>query len=130
MMFRLIPALFIVCLCSQFVQAEVADVISAEIINQDGDQFTFIVTVRHQDEGWHHFADRWEILTPDREIITGRVLRHPHVDEQPFTRNLPNVILPAEIEKVIIRAHCLKDGFGGQEIFLNLPDKANDLKPR
>lgn len=119
---KLTPVLLIVCLCLQLAHADVADVTNAEIINLGEDRYTFIVTVKHPDEGWHHFADRWEILTPDREIITGRVLRHPHVEEQPFTRTLPNVILPAEIGEVIIRAHCLKDGFGGQEIFLNLPD--------
>ncbi|MCA9403306.1 MAG: hypothetical protein KC897_05950 [Candidatus Omnitrophica bacterium] len=80
----------------------------------------FWVTVRHADSGWDHFADRWEILTPDGEIIATRVLGHPHVNEQPFTRSLGGVVIPAEISAVTIRAHDSAHGYGGGEIAVTL----------
>jgi hypothetical protein len=41
------------------------------------------VTVRHADEGWEHYADCWEVLTLDGEVLATRELAHPHDNEQP-----------------------------------------------
>lgn len=81
---------------------------------------TFSVTVQHADTGWEHYANRWEILTVDGEILDTRVLGHPHVHEQPFTRSLTNVMIPKHITTVIIRAHDSVDGYGGKEFTLEL----------
>ncbi|MCA9394202.1 MAG: hypothetical protein KC900_08370 [Candidatus Omnitrophica bacterium] len=81
---------------------------------------TFWVTVRHADSGWDHYADRWEILAPDGEIIATRVLGHPHVNEQPFTRSLGGVIIPVGISDVRIRAHDSVHGYGGEEVAVTL----------
>ena len=48
----------------------------------------FEVTLRHADAGWNHYSDSWEILAPDGKLLGRRVLLHPHVGEQPFTRSL------------------------------------------
>ncbi|MEZ4559951.1 MAG: hypothetical protein R2854_26500 [Caldilineaceae bacterium] len=42
----------------------------------------------------------------------GRVLLHPHVNEQPFTRSLGNVVIPADVDTVVVRAHTLVAGYG------------------
>lgn len=76
---------------------------------------TFNVTVRHDDEGWKHYADRWEVLSPEREVLGVRNLYHPHVDEQPFTRSLSGVKIPPGINQVIIRARDSRHGWGGVE---------------
>jgi hypothetical protein len=44
------------------------------------------------------------------------VLRHPHVDEQPFTRALEDVRIPADVERVRVRAGDSKHGTGGEEV--------------
>ncbi len=44
----------------------------------------FAVTLSHADSGWEHYADRFEILSPDETLLYTRVLHHPHVDEQPL----------------------------------------------
>ena len=49
------------------------------------------------------------------------MLLHPHVGEQPFTRALTGVAIPAGIDTVIIRAHDSVDGFGGKTLTLRLP---------
>ncbi|MEI4262570.1 hypothetical protein [Roseovarius sp. D0-M9] len=66
----------------------------------------FSVTIRHGDTGWEHYADAWEVLAEDGTVLATRPLRHPHVDEQPFTRSLHQVMLPDGTRRVYIRARC------------------------
>jgi hypothetical protein len=102
------------------VRAGEADVAAAEA-SCDGDSVCrFSVTVRHADEGWDHYADRWQVLTESGEILATRVLRHPHVNEQPFTRDLPGVKVPGEIRRVRIRAHDSVHEDGGTEVVVEL----------
>jgi hypothetical protein len=49
-----------------------------------------------------------------------RLLLHPHENEQPFTRSQSGILIPEEITQVIIRAHDLIDGYGGQEVTIDL----------
>ena len=82
---------------------------------------TFNVTVRHADEGWKHYADQWDVVSPDGEVLGTRILHHPHVDEQPFTRSLSGVKIPAGIREVILRARDSRHGWGGKEIRVAIP---------
>ena len=81
----------------------------------------FDVTVRHDDAGWDHYADRWDVLTPDGTVIATRILAHPHVDEQPFKRSLSGVRIPDGVKQVTIRAHDKVHGLGGHEMTVDLP---------
>jgi hypothetical protein len=47
-------------------------------------------------------------------------LRHPHVNEQPFTRSQCNIRIPVGISKIIVRAKCNKHGFGGKSFVVDL----------
>jgi hypothetical protein len=84
-------------------------------------RYAFSVSVRHADESWSHYADRYEILAPDGRVLATRVLRHPHVEEQPVTRDLAGVRIPAGIETVTVRAHDLVHGYGGAGRVVALP---------
>jgi hypothetical protein len=77
-----------------------------------GPHWRFEVTVAHADDGWDHFADAWEILTPDGTRLAVRQLMHPHDSEQPFTRTLSAVHVPAGVDRVLIRAHDTQHGWG------------------
>ena len=77
---------------------------------------TFNVTVKHSDQGWNHYANKWDILTPEGKVIATRTLYHPHVNEQPFTRSLGNVTVPEKLTKVVVRAHDSVHKYGGKEI--------------
>lgn len=101
--------------------ADNADVLDADIQYESGSRYSFSVTVRHNDTGWDHYADRYEILTPDDRIIAARVLRHPHVQDQPFTRDLRYIPVPDGINRVKIRAHCSRDGYVGAMLEKQLP---------
>ncbi len=100
-----------------------ADVEAAEAIPRGDDRYRIRVTVRHADTGWEHYADRFEILDGQGNLLGTRVLHHPHVDEQPFTRRLDNVLIPAGIKRVTVRAHDSQHGYGGRTMTLKLPDR-------
>lgn len=97
-----------------------ADVVAAEASGSAGGAWRFDVTVRHADEGWDHYADLWQVLAPDGTVLGERVLAHPHVDEQPFTRSLGNVAIDDDIGVVTIRARDSVHGFGGVEANVDL----------
>lgn len=86
-------------------------------------QCNFRVTLRHADEGWEHYANRWDVVTPQGKVIGTRVLYHPHVHEQPFTRSLSNVEIPPGITEVIIRASDSVHKQGGKEMRVKIPPR-------
>ena len=102
------------------IYANKADVLKVKSICSEDNICTFFVTLRHEDTGWKHFANRYEILTLDKKIIATRVLHHPHVEEQPFTRSISNIKIPKNTNSVIIRAHDLVHGYGGKEAVVEL----------
>ena len=89
--------------------------------------WTFYITVQHPDTGWEDYADGWDIVLPDGEIIKPdpdseftRTLLHPHIDEQPFTRSQSKIKIPPGVTTIRVRAHDLVDGFGGEEIVVDI----------
>jgi len=100
-----------------------ADVVGVKASSGKDVTWSFSVTVRHDDEGWDHYADRWDVLGPDGGILGTRVLYHPHVGEQPFTRSLAGVKIPEDVKEVLIRAHDSVHGYGGKEVVVELPGK-------
>ena len=84
---------------------------------------SFAVTLEHADEGWNHYADRWEVLTMDDRLLGSRVLHHPHENEQPFTRSQSGISIPAGAERVKIRARDSKHGYSEQEYIVDLPGR-------
>ncbi|MBW2251253.1 MAG: hypothetical protein JRF60_11650 [Deltaproteobacteria bacterium] len=93
----------------------------ADVIKVDAKTYHFSVTVFHKDTGWKHYANKWDIMGEDGTILGTRILHHPHVNEQPFTRSLSSVVIPARIKTVIIRAHDSVHEYGGKVITLELP---------
>lgn len=98
-----------------------ADVIDVKMLPQSGGLFRIVVTVRHTDAGWDHYADRWDVVGPQGIVLAKRKLWHPHVDEQPFTRELSSVKIPPEVLAVKLRARDSVHGYGGQEIVVKVP---------
>ena len=97
-----------------------ADVVDAVVSMRDG-VHGFDVTVRHADEGWDHYLDKWDVVGPDGAVLGTRELLHPHEAEQPFTRSLRSVVIPAGVTRVVIRAHDSVHGYGGGELTVELP---------
>ena len=108
-------------LAATTVWAGEADVIEVAINQTGKDTYFFKVTVRHADEGWDHYANKWDVVTPDGKVLGTRVLFHPHVDEQPFTRSLSDVEIPATITEITVRAFCSVHEFGGETVTVAVP---------
>lgn len=98
-----------------------ADVVGVKIAREAPGSYRFDVTVAHKDEGWKHYANKWDVVAPDGTILGTRELLHPHENEQPFTRSLAGVRIPDGIEKVTVRAHDLVHGYGGKEVEVAVP---------
>ncbi len=107
------------------VTAGEVDILDAEITARGDNHYDFKVTLKHADTGWDHYADRWEILSPDGSLIATRTLYHPHVHEQPFTRGLSDVAIPEGISTVTLRAHDKVHGYGGKTLVVELPASAH-----
>ena len=98
-----------------------ADVIGAEIKQTGLDSYQVSATIQHADTGWDHYADGFEIVSPDGTVLATRELLHPHVEEQPFTRSATSVPIPPGIDTVTIRAHDKVHGYGGTTVELAVP---------
>ncbi|MCE8006289.1 hypothetical protein [Aestuariivita sp.] len=85
--------------------------IEAVTVAQSGDSWRFDITLSHPDTGWDHYADSWRVLDMAGNELGLRVLHHPHVTEQPFTRSLSGVRIPAGTAEIQIEARCNIDGW-------------------
>jgi hypothetical protein len=92
-----------------------ADVVGVAA-QSSGGGWSFDVTVRHGDTGWEHYADAWRVVGPDDTVYGTRTLLHPHVGEQPFTRSLSGVAIPAGVANVTVEAHDSVHGWGGAAV--------------
>lgn len=111
---------FLMITAAHTVIAGLADVVNAKAICSQRSTCDFTVTVQHEDTGWDHYANQWEVLTLEGTLLGERVLHHPHVNEQPFTRSLSGVPIPSSIKKVKIRARDSVHGYGGKELIVEL----------
>lgn len=101
------------------VLADKAQVMRAKA-TQTGATWRIDVTVKHADAGWDHYADGWGVFTESGKKLGYRELLHPHDTEQPFTRSLTGVKIPAGTTTIVIRAEDNVHGTG-KAFMLKLP---------
>jgi hypothetical protein len=89
-----------------------ADLVSVEALG--GPRFYRLkVTISSPDTGCNQYANWWEVVSADGDLLYRRILRHSHVDEQPFARiGGPLELQPDQV--VWIRAHMHPGGYGGK----------------
>jgi len=104
-----------------------ADVTFVSATQTGEEEWLFSVTVAHPDTGWEDYADGWDVVLPDGTVAKPdpdspftRLLLHPHENEQPFTRSQSGIRIPSGVNTVTVRAHDIVDGFGGQEVAVDL----------
>ncbi len=90
--------------------AQVTNVEARE--NQPG-QYSFAVTIKSPDTGCNQYADWWEVLSEEGDLLYRRILAHSHVSEQPFQRSGGPVAIATD-QQVIVRAHMNAQGYGTQ----------------
>ncbi len=104
-----------------------ADVLFVRGVQGEDGRWRFDVTVFHTDTGWEDYANGWDILTESGAVLKAnpddhftRLLLHPHVEEQPFTRSQSGLVIPEDVARLIVRAHDLVDGWGGTTVEIDL----------
>jgi hypothetical protein len=112
---------FVLLACAAPAWAGEADVIGAKVVKGPDGTYNFDVTIRSNDRGWDYFCDRFEVLTPEGKVLGVRTLLHPHETEQPFTRELYGVRIPAGLKEVRIRARHKPRGYDGKTLAIALP---------
>ena len=113
--FALVTGLFI---ASQ-AQAGDVEIVKVSMRASANGQWQANVTLNHADTGWEHYADAWRIVTEEGKLLGTRVLYHPHVNEQPFTRSL-SLNIPADISVVLVEAHDKVHGWAKQRVRIDL----------
>lgn len=114
----LAPLLFVLALPAH-VRADAPEVMKAEA-QRNGMGWRIDVTLAHPDTGWDHYADGWRVEDKAGNTLAYRELMHPHVEEQPFTRSLFNVMLPDGMKEIWIRPRCNTDGWSETRYNLRL----------
>ena len=111
----------LIALFSAFAFAGDADVVGGSITSLGDGRYRIEATVKHADTGWDHYADRWDVLSPDGTVLGVRELLHPHENEQPFTRSL-TLEIPVGIKVITLQANDSVHGLGGATFELTVPD--------
>jgi hypothetical protein len=100
--------------------ADDVKILAAQIHSNGGNRWSLNVTLKHGDTGWDHYADNWRVVDSEGNILGNRVLYHPHVEEQPFTRSLGAVTVPEGITTVYIEAHDKVHGWTPNRLKVDL----------
>ena len=118
-----IPALFAGILAIiLFGNANAGEVkiLAADFSRSGDNQWSVSVTLKHHDTGWDHYADDWRIVDDKGNVLGNRVLYHPHVSEQPFTRSLSGVKIPPGVTQVYVEAHDKVHGWTPDRLSVDL----------
>jgi hypothetical protein len=100
--------------------ANEVEILATDFYKTGKNLWTINVTLRHEDTGWEHYADNWRVVDSKSNILGDRVLYHPHVNEQPFTRSLNNVMIPEDVTIVYIVAHDNVHGWSPDRLKVDL----------
>lgn len=118
MFFSVITGMFL--LSSNSVLAGDANVLGVKVDPLGERQYRIAVTLSHGDTGWDHYANAWLVFDEDGKLIGERVLHHPHVNEQPFTRSL-TLTIPEPVRLITIKGQDSVHGTDGKMMVIELP---------
>jgi hypothetical protein len=94
-----------------------ANVVGVEY-ESDAEDYTFDVTLHHDDDGEDGYANWWQVERLDGTQLGRRDLLHAH-SRQPFTRS-ETVTVPDAVSCVVVRGHDQTHGYGGQAMLVTL----------
>jgi hypothetical protein len=97
------------------------DILDVTLTRSDDGTFTVTVTVSSPYDTPERYADAWRVLSPDGAVLAVRELTHDHASEQPFTRSLGGVQIPADVTAVTVEGRDLVNGYGGRTVTVAVP---------
>lgn len=120
-----IPLLsFSMTIAVQELDLREANVTEVSFVQIDPMTYRFNITLYHDDDGEEGYANFWVIETLNRTELGKRILTHPH-GTQEFSRS-GSIIIPENIDIVVVRGYDQTHGFGGQAIIINI--RTGDLE--
>lgn len=99
------------------------DVVAAKVQARGGDRFDFDVTISSAYDTPQRYADAFRVMNSEGVSYGERTLWHDHAGEQPFTRDLYGVHIPAGVRSVTVQARDQKYGYGGKTLQIVLPGR-------
>jgi hypothetical protein len=93
-----------------------------DVAFEGGGQYTFDVTLHHDDNGEEGYANWWQVETLDGTQLGRRTLLHAH-SRQPFTRS-ETIEIPGDTSCVVVRGHDQTHGYGGRAMLVDLASGA------
>ncbi len=91
---------------------EFAAVVSVSVSGEEN-TYSFSVGIKSPDTGCNLYADWWEVISEEGELLYRRILAHSHVNEQPFVRSGGPVAITKN-QTVYVRAHMNTNGYGNK----------------
>lgn len=103
-----------------------ADVVKVQAKGKNG-SYSFSVTISSPDQGCQQYADWWEVISDNGDLIYRRILLHSHVKEQPFSRSGGPIKINSE-QNIWIRVHMNNSGYGGKALYGSVKNGFNSKK--
>ena len=121
---RFIATLFLIVSCLAFLSsiayANQAEIIEVKITPVGNNQYRIDTTIKHADTGWKHYANAWLVFDEAGNKLGERILHHPHVNEQPFTRSL-RLTIAKRVKTITIKAQDSVHGLNDKGMQIKVP---------
>ena len=98
-------------------------VIDVKVKSSGDNRFDFDVTLSSPYDTPQRYADAFRLKSLEGKVYGERILLHDHQNEQPFTRDLYGVTIPAGIRLVVVEGRDQKYGYGGKTMQITLPGR-------
>lgn len=99
------------------------DVIDVRVHARSDSRFDFDATISSPYDTPQRYADAFRVMSVEGVQFGERTLFHDHANQQPFTRDLYGVAIPAGINTVIVQARDKNHGYGGKTMHVTLPGR-------
>jgi len=103
------------CILSVTVYGDIrpnsANVIDVDVRGSNG-AYNFYVTLRSDETGCEQYANWWEVLDEEGNLLYRRILVHSHPTDQPFRRGGSSIKVEPS-QTLYIRAHMNTSGYKG-----------------
>ncbi|MGV8991083.1 MAG: hypothetical protein ACOH1Q_06735 [Thiobacillus sp.] len=99
------------------------DVVDVRVHVRSDSRFDFDATISSPYDTPQRYADAFRVMSTEGIQFGERNLLHDHANQQPFTRDLYGVAIPAGIKTVVIQARDKQYGYGGKTIQVTLPGR-------
>ena len=110
-------------LAAQSDPMDFPDVKAVNVQSPAANVFDFAVTITSPYDTAQRYADGFRVIGADGSVFGEFKLTHDHATEQPFTRTLTGITIPAGVREVIVQARDQKNGYGGNFVKLALPGR-------